>query len=187
VIFFDASEGSLSGVSAFLAANLATHLYHHARKPCSSGYSELPEYVNHVVDELLDWPLPDSEPTPLRDNYIKDISSAIVATRPSTAKQLLTKRPRLKYRWMAPDETELWDHVEDQKMISAEYAAAAAAVGILQALELYFAFGCPLLDQPSLMFGNLFAAAASTGKDATLKYLLKRLDKHFIDSLDAPR
>jgi hypothetical protein len=53
-IFFEASAGSLSGVSAFLAASLATHLYHHARKPCSSGYSELPEYVNHVVDELLD-------------------------------------------------------------------------------------------------------------------------------------
>jgi hypothetical protein len=57
---------------------------------------------------------------------------------------------------MAPDETELWDHVEYQKTISAESAAAAAAVGDLQALELYFAFKYPLLNEPSLMFGNLF-------------------------------
>jgi hypothetical protein len=120
------------------------------------------------VDELFDWSLPDSEPSPLRDDYIKDISAAIVATCPAAAYQLLFTRPSdASYDWFKhTDEAHLWDYVLDREISSMESAASAAAVGDLQALELYFALGCPLLDQPSLMFGNLFATLWNTSSNA---------------------
>jgi hypothetical protein len=132
-----------------------------------------------IVEELMKFAPAGAETAEIRDAYVKDLAIAAVAAEPTTANILLAQgKPRNPARLNPKDgKFRRWQYVEGLRVEGLDLAAAAAAVGNMEALSHYLAWDTVRLYDASLIFGSAIATAASTDRTALLEELLAKLHK----------
>jgi len=116
---------------------------------------------------------PDSPAT--RAQHVEKVSSAVVYTRPEHLRDLLAKQPGMlnMYRYLALHSPPLMG--SDFALHPTEVLAASAAVGSFNAMKPCLKYRNIILDNSRPRMGTAVAAAAATGQDEVLEFLLQSI------------
>jgi len=180
-----ASSRNGDGPYKFLNANLEPLLLSHAKKPMGFGTSTV--FLNDIAQELLALvPIADRS-NELHDQYKQDLCRALIGT--TETKRFQSNDPVLTKanlpKWYTPstaESTRLSTRDMWQKEKHNDLLAAAAAVGSERAVANYVALGGEIL-RTQRCFRSPLAAAASTGKLDTVRFLLETITQDVVKAV----
>ncbi|KAF1843441.1 uncharacterized protein K460DRAFT_418502 [Cucurbitaria berberidis CBS 394.84] len=198
------ASGLHPGLQDFLTKHFECYLLNHINNPRLAN-PELPQFIHRTANELMEFAPSDAYQDDLRKAHVQNLVHALVIANETTPRLMLGDGAgwhinpvvfdRKDLDWtphisgLEFDRTDVgWTrnmtHIKSDKRDVEDMLAAAAATGIMEAVQYYISQGAMVLDwksNPSKGFGSSLQTATSTGKIEVLRALLSQADHEIAD------